>query len=552
MKPFGLLLLAAATAGEFADVTESAGIRHVAVCGSDSEKKYIIETLGNGVAVIDYDRDGWPDVFFPSGTTLDPKAPETPSAFYRNQRDGTFRDVTADTGLRLTGWAQGVCAGDFDNDGFEDLFVTFWGSNKLMRNNGEGRFDDVSRAAGIPGETRWSTGCAFLDYDNDGRLDIFIARYVKFDPAKIATKEKGDCRWKGIPVMCGPSGLPGDVNQLLHNEGGGRFRDVSVPAGIVKPGPRYSLSVTTLDFDRDGWTDIYVAVDSQASLLYRNNGDGTFTEQAVSAGVAFSEDGREQAGMGSAAGDLNGDGLTDLVKTNFIDDVPNVYLANGDGTFSDKVHAWGTGRQVDFMGWGVAIADFDNDTWPDVLMVNGHVYPELESRIPRSPYRQRAILYRNEQGKRLRDITASAGTALMTPRASRGLATVDFDNNGTVDFFISNMNERATLIRTPVQGNALTIRLEGTKSNRSAIGAKVTVRTGSRTLVQEVRSGSTFLSQSDFRLHFGLGNALEADSVEVEWPGPSRTKERLGRLKANHRFTVRESSGVVESAPLAR
>jgi hypothetical protein len=546
-----LLLLAAASGWEFVEVTERAGIRHVATCGSDSEKRYILETLGNGVGVIDYDRDGWPDLFFPTAQPLDPKAASQRSRFYRNQRDGTFRDVSAEAGLDFTGWAQGVCAGDFDNDGFDDLYVTFWGADRLLRNTGEGRFEDVSRAAGLSSETRWSTGCAFLDYDNDGRLDIFVARYVKFDFETIPAKEKGDCRWKGVRVMCGPSGLPGDVNLLLRNEGGGRFRDVSAEAGITKPGPRYGLSVTTIDFDRDGWLDIYVAVDSQASLLYRNNGDGTFTEQAVSAGVAYSEDGREQAGMGSAAADLDGDGRLDLVKTNFIDDVPNVYFAQPDGSFQDRVHAWGLGRQLDFMGWGVATPDFDNDTWPDVLMVNGHVYPELEKLLPRSPYRQRAILYRNESGRRLRDVTAQAGAALAKPRASRGLAVVDFDNNGNVDFVIANMNEPPALIRAPSLGSALILKLEGVRANRSAIGARVTVRTPGRTQVQEVRSGSTFLSQSDLRLHFGLGTAAEADVV-IDWPGPARTQERLERLPGGRRITVREGSGVVETTPLVR
>lgn len=538
----------AAPAARFAEIAQQAGLTDTFHCGSDTAKKYILESIGNGVALLDYDNDGWLDAFFVTGSRMEgfPKGPAPTHHLYRNRRDGTFAKATREAGLDGSGWGQGVCAGDYDNDGNVDLLVTYYGLNRLYRNSGNGRFQEVSSQAGLPRAQRWSSGCAFLDYDRDGRLDLFVANYVAFDKDRVpAPGASPNCRWKGIDVLCGPMGLPGETNQLFHNEGNGRFREVSGPSRVASVGERYSLSVTPLDFNHDGWVDIYVAVDSKASLLYRNNRDGTFTDVGVEAGVAYRDDGREQAGMGSAAGDLDGDGRLDLVKTNFIDDTVNVYRNDGDGGFEDRVHALGAGRHTKFMGWGVAFLDYDNDTWPDLFLVNGHVYPEIEAKLPDQPYRQRSILYRNEAGKRLRDVSEQAGPAVMARHAGRGLAVGDFDNDGYVDLFVNNMNETPSLLRNSGGGGRfLSLRLVGVRSNRSAIGARVTVTAAGRRQVQEVRSGSTFLSHSDLRLHFGLGAAEAAERIEIEWPFAG-SADTLLNVKAGQFVTIVEGKGIV-------
>jgi len=551
------LAIVAAASGEsralFVDVAAKAGLTGVSFCGSDTNKKYILESIGNGVALIDYNNDGLLDAFFVTASRLEGFANgQTPThRLYRNRGDGSFADVTRQAGLDGSGWGQGVCAGDYDNDGYTDLLVTYYGGNRLYRNSPEGRFQEVATQAGLPRTMRWSTGCAFVDYDRDGRLDLFIANYIVFDKAAIPLPGTSpNCKWKGVDVLCGPMGLPGETNQLFHNEGNGRFREVSESSGIAAVKDRYSLSVTPLDFDRDGWTDIYVAVDSKASILYRNNRNGTFTDVAVEAGAAYREDGREQAGMGSAAGDMDGDGHLDIVKTNFIDDTPNIYRNLGDGAFEDMVHSSGAGRNTMFMGWGTVFFDFDNDRRPDIFMVNGHVYPELEARLPDQPYRQRSILYRNVDGKRFEDVSAQGGPAVLARHAGRGLAAGDFDNDGFVDLFLNNMNEPPSLLRNSGAAaagtaNFLSLRLVGVKSNRSAIGARVTVSAGGRSQVQEVRSGSSFLSQSDLRLHFGLGPATAADRIEIQWPYAG-SRDVIGGVKAGQFLTVVEGRGIVE------
>jgi enediyne biosynthesis protein E4 len=533
----------------FVDIAAKAGLTDIFYCGGDTTKKYIIEALGGGVALVDYDNDGFPDVFFVTGSRLEgfPVGEEPTNQLYHNNRDGTFTAVTREAGLGQSGWGQGVCAGDYDNDGNIDLFVTYYGKNHLYRNNGNGRFIDVTKDAGLDENTRWSTGCAFLDYDRDGKLDLFIASYIDFEMDKTPLPGTSpNCKWKGEAVMCGPKGLPPGANRLFHNEGG-RFRNVSQSSGIASAGARYSLSVTPLDFNHDGWPDIYVAVDSQPSLLFRNNGNGTFAEVAVEAGVAYSEDGREQAGMGSAAGDFDGDGRLDLVKTNFIDESSNLYRNNGDGTFEDMVHPTGMGRNTKYMGWGVGFLDFDNDGWPDIFMVNGHVYPELESKMPGSLYRERSILYRNLEGKKVADISQSAGPDVVARHSGRGLALGDFDNDGNVDIFVNNMNERPSLLKNSGGGNHfVSLRLVGVQSNRSAIGARVSLYAGGRRQVQEVRSGSTFLSQSDLRLHFGLGSAGKIDRVEIEWPY-AKSNDTLPGFQADQFLTITEGRGVTAS-----
>ncbi len=548
-------LIAAAWAScsypRFVDTAAQSGLTDVFHCGSDEMKKYILETLGGGVALLDYDNDGDLDAFFVSGSRLEgfPPGREPTNQLYRNNGKGSFERVTKEAGLGQAGWGQGVCAGDYDNNGFDDLFVTYYGQNHLYRNTGEGAFRDVTESAGLRQETRWSTGCSFLDYDRDGKLDLFVANYIVFDREKIPLPGVSpNCRWRGVDVLCGPIGLPAGTNQLFHNEGGGRFRNVSESSRIAAAGGRYSLSVTTLDFNHDGWLDIYVAVDSQPSLLFRNNGNGTFTETGVEAGVAYSEDGRAQSGMGSAAGDFDGDGWLDLVKTNFIDDTPNLYRNNGDESFEDYVHRSRVAKNTKYMGWGVAFLDYDNDGRSDIFMVNGHVYPELEKKAPDSWYRQNSLLYRNLDGKTMEDVTASSGQGVTARHAGRGLAAGDYDNDGDVDLFLNNMNETPSLLRNE-GGNASTfvsVRLVGVKSNRSAIGARVTVVAGGRRQVKEVRSGSTYLSHSDFRLHFGLGGATAIERVEIQWPYAG-SRETVTGVKANEFVTVTEGKGITDS-----
>lgn len=532
----------------FPDVAAEAGLTDIFYCGRDDRKDYIIEALGGGAALLDYDRDGFIDAFFVTGSTLEgfPEGKHPSNQLYRNNRDGTFSNVTEETGLRSDGWGQGACVGDIDNDGYDDLFVTYFGRNRLYRNQQGNRFEEVSDTAGIPQDGRWSTGCSFVDYDRDGLLDLFVANYVVFDQERIPGKGSAPtCRWKGQPVLCGPRGLPGESNQLLRNLGNGRFEDVSEKAGISQVSDRYSLSVTTLDYNVDGWPDIYVAVDSQASILFENNGDGTFADVGLLAGVALDEHGGVQAGMGSAAADIDGDGSLDLLKTNFIEETSNVYLHNASMGFEDRVHAMGAGVSVEYMGWGIGALDFDHDTWPDIFVVNGHIHPEIEPLVPKNPYRQPRLLYRNFGGRLLKTVGRHAGSGVSARHTSRGLALGDYDNDGDVDIFVNNMNERPSLLRndSPAAGGFLSLHLVGTSSNRSAIGARVSIVAGTRRMVQEVRSGSSFMSSHDFRLHFGLGRNAEARRIEIDWPS-SRPREVLTGIAANQFIEITEGEGI--------
>ncbi len=537
----------------FRDIAEEAGLTDVFRCGRDDRKDYIIEALGGGVALLDYDRDGHLDAFFVSGSALDgfPPGQHPSSHLYRNEGDGTFSNATDEAGLRSEGWGHGACVGDFDNDGFEDLFVTYLGPNRLFRNTGRASFSDVTEPAGLPSEQRWSTSCAFVDYDRDGWADLFVANYLVFDRDRIPRRGGGPtCRWKGHAVACGPRGLPGETNQLFRNLDGARFREVSHESGVTKAAGRYSLSVTPFDYNGDLWPDIYVAVDSQASILFENNGDGTFTDVGVFAGAALDEHGDIQAGMGSAAADLDGDGTLDLLKTNFIEETSNVYMNSAAGAFRDQVHAMGAGISANYMGWGVAALDFDSDSWPDVVVANGHTYPELEGLVANSPYRQPRLLYRNIGGRELEPVPAPQGSALAARHSGRGLATGDYDNDGDVDVFVNNMNERPSLLRNDslAAGRFLSVRLIGTKSNRSGIGARVTVLAGERRLVQEVRSGSSFQSSSDLRLHFGLGATESVERVVVDWPHPS-ARDILTGVRPDQFLEITEGEGITARRP---
>ena len=433
----------------FVDVAEKSGLTMTTVFGGKDTKKYIIETTGTGVAIFDFDNDGWPDIFLVNGTTLDgfPKGKAPTNHLYRNNHDGTFSDVTAKAGLTATGWGQGVCVGDFDNDGWEDLYVTYYGQNRLYHNQG-GVFTEVAERSGVAGTGKaWGTGCAFVDYDRDGLLDLMVANYVDFDVSTApAPGERASCVWKGVPVMCGPRGLPGAKNILYHNLGNGKFEDVTAKAKIDQTSGQYAFSVSTLDYDNDGWPDIYVACDSTPSILYHNNHDGTFTDRAVIAGAAFNEDGREQAGMGSTIGDFDGDGRLDIFKTNFSDDTSTLYRNNGNGTFDDVTYAAGLGLYTRYLGWGTMFLDFDNDGWPDLLLVNGHVYPEVDKQNLGSSYEEPRILYHNNGNKTFSDISAQAGSGITAVHAGRGLAIGDLWNDGRTSAVITNMNANPSLL----------------------------------------------------------------------------------------------------------
>jgi hypothetical protein len=531
----------------FTDVAKDAGLTMMNVFGGEYTKKYIIETTGTGVAIFDFDNDGWPDIFIVNGTKLEgfPSGKAPINHLYRNNHDGTFIDVTEKAGLAHTGWGQGVCVGDYDNDGWEDLYVTYYGKNILYHNNGNGTFTDVTDKAGVGGSGKaWGTGCAFVDYDRDGHVDLMVSNYVDLDLSMTpAPGERSSCIWKGVSVMCGPQGLPGSKNILYHNRGDGTFEDVTKKAHIDQTTGHYSFSVTTLDFDDDGWPDIFVACDSTPSILYHNNRDGTFTDVAVTAGAAFNEDGRAQAGMGSTVADYNGDGKLDIFKTNFSDDTATLYRNNGDGTFDDVTYRAGLGLNTQYLGWGTMFLDFDNDGWPDLLLVNGHVYPEVDSQHLGSNFQEPRILYHNNGDGKFTDISANAGPGITKPISSRGLAIGDLWNDGRMSAVVSNMNAPPSLLVNQVRtsNHWVALRMIGTKSNRDAIGARIRVKAGSRTLIDEVRSGSSFDSNNDMRVHFGLGAASKIDWVEVRWP--TGIVEKFDGVEADGIRTIKEGTG---------
>jgi enediyne biosynthesis protein E4 len=507
----------------FANVARDAGLTATTVFGGQKTNKYLLETTGCGVAVLDIDNDDRLDLFMVNGTTLEgfPKGQEPINHLYRNRGDGTFEDVTKKAGVEGSGWGQGACAADYDNDGFDDLFVTYFGQNRLYKNKGDGTFLDVTKTAGVfDAKSRWGAGCAFVDYDRDGKLDLFAANYIDLDLATAPVPDSGLCRYKGVPVACGPPGLPGGKNALYRNKGNGTFEDVSSSSGILKAQGTYGLGVITLDFDDDGWQDLYVANDSNPSALYKNNRDGTFTDIGVSAGCAYSQDGKPQAGMGITVGDYDRNGTFDLFKTNFAGDTSTLYGNTGNGLCEDRTFAAGIGMNTRWLGWGVGFIDLENDGWLDLFLVNGHVYPEVEQLKTEAGYKQRKIVYRNLRNGRFEDITERVGPPVTTPKAGRGAAFADLDNDGDVDIVINNVHDTPDLFRlTPDASNHwITLKLVGTKSNRSAIGARVRVRSAGGTQMDEVRGGGSYYAQNDLRVHFGLGKDTKIDVVEVRWP----------------------------------
>ena len=535
---------------DFRDVAEEAGLTAINVTGGTNRKKYILESTGAGVAIFDFDNDGLPDVFLVNGTTLDGKGPgeKSTSHLYRNLGNLHFEDVTAKSGLERTGWGQGACAGDYDNDGLRDLFVTYYGHSVLYHNEGGGVFRDVTKEAGLSTETvRWDTGCTFVDYDLDGKLDLALTGYLEFDQTRIpAPGANSNCQWKGMPVFCGPRGLPAGKTFLFHNKGGGRFEDVSGPSGIGQPAGCYGFTVTASDFDNDGYPDLYVACDSRPSLLYHNRRNGTFEETGIISGTALNEDGQEQAGMGVAVADYDEDGYVDILKTNFSEDTPNLYHNSSEGSFLDEVYSAGLGVRNQFLGWGALFLDVDHDGRKDILLVNGHVFPEADRLQGGAKYRQQRLLFRNVGGGKFMDLSNSAGPGISAEWSSRGAAAGDLDNDGALEVVINNFGDRPSLLKNFGAKKAwLLVQLRGVKCNRDALGARAYVFADERRISGEVQGGASFLSQSDSRLHFGLGDETSYMRIEVKWPGGET--ETFPGGSANRIIVLEQGKGAVKT-----
>ena len=538
----------------FTDVAAQAGLVHPVIYGGTRRKNYIIETVGCGVAFLDYDNDGWLDIFVLCGTRMEDPVPGSTNRLYKNNRDGSFTDVTEKAGLLRTGWASGVTVADYNNDGFEDIFVTYYGQNVLYRNNGDGTFTDVTRQAGLlyEGNTRWGSGCTFIDYDRDGHLDLFVSNYVDLHLDKLPKPGANPyCNYKGVAVNCGPRGLPMPRNYLYRNQGDGTFRDVSEETGIWKAERTYGMTAVTADFNNDGWSDLYVASDSTPSLFFRNQHNGTFAEEGVERGIALSEDGMEQAGMGIAVGDFDLDGNLDIFKTHFSDDTCILYQNDGAGNFNDVTNAAGFGVETRYICWGTGFADFDNDGWPDLAVVTGSVYPEVEASFPEYALKTPRFIFRNLGNGKFEELIEEAGPAIAAAHCSRGCAFGDFDNDGDVDMVIVNLNEPPSLLRNDVKGNSnwIKVRLIGTKSNRSAIGSRVIARYGGKSQAQAVMAQSSFYSVDDRRLHFGLGQNTLVD-LEIHWT--NGLVEKIAHLAANQLVTIKEGSGVALPVPLGK
>ncbi len=522
-KPSGLPFHAS-----FVNVAGPAGLHAPVIYGDETHEDYILGAMGCGAAFIDYDNDGWQDLVVLTGRRqTGPTPPEATIRLYHNNRDGTFTDITAKSGLGRSVWAAGITVGDYDNDGFDDIFITCYGQNILFHNDGKGVFSDVTEKAGlIHAGARYGTGCTWVDYDRDGNLDLFIGHYLAYDEKKIPIRGKdASCNRKGVPVFCGPGGVQQQGFLLYHNNGDGTFSDVSEKSGVAAVKPGYPLGVSAADFDGDGWPDIYVACDTSPSLLFRNNHDGTFTERALQSGVMFNEDGREQGGMGLAIGDFDCDGSLDIFKTHFSDDTNVLYRYTGRGHFQDVTTRAGLAVETRFVGWGAAMEDFDNDGLPDLFYTTGMVYPEAESHEPNAPFKTPNVVFRNLGGGKFEELFELAGPAMKEVHSSRGLAFGDFDNDGDLDILVINLNEPPSLLRNDVTGTNhwVKVQLIGTTSNRSAIGAHVIAAYGEKRQMKAVMAQSSYLSANDRRLHFGLG-AEKTVNLEIRWPNGAEEK----------------------------
>jgi len=542
-----ILLVVASTSGNqpirviFTDITARAGItfKHVV----SDEKRYLVESMSGGVALFDYDNDGYLDIYFVNCLTVDiyRQGGKTRSALYHNNGDGTFTDVTDKSGLGDVGWGMGVAVGDYNNDGFDDLYVTCLGGNHLFKNNGNGTFSDVTKTAGVA-DGRWSTGAAFVDYDHDGNLDLFVANYVEYDLNHLPEFGKDKtCQYKGIAVQCGPRGLRGSGDSLFHNNGDGTFSDVSKKAGVSDPNGYFGMGVICSDFDDDGLIDIFVANDSTPNLLYHNNGDGTFKEIGFISGTALSENGSEQGSMGVTVGDYDHDGRFDIFITNFVDDYDTLYHNDGHNFFTDVAYKTNVAAvSMPLVRWGTKFFDYDNDGWVDLFIACGHVYPQLEH------YRQRKLLHHNNRDGTFSEVAEQFGAPLMQERAGRGVAFGDIDNDGDVDIVINDLDGSPQVLRNDGgnTNNSILIKTVGVKSNRDGIGARVKVVSGDLTQIDEVRSGGSYISQSDLRLHFGLERRTKIDLIEIRWP--SGVVDKITNANVNKIITVKEGRGVVE------
>ena len=540
-KPSGRPFLA-----HFTDVAKQAGLSEPIVYGGVETKNYIVEVVGAGVAFIDYDNDGWMDLFVLNGTRLEGDLPGVTNRLYKNNRDGTFNEVTAKAGLIRAGWASGVTVADYDNDGFDDLFITYYGHNVLYHNNGNGTFSDVTRRAGLwQDAVRYGSGCTWVDYDRDGHLDLFVANYLSTTLDKLPKPgQNPDCTWKGVAVNCGPRGLPPGFVQLFHNNGDGTFTEVSKQCGVAVASGSYPMTCVAADYDNDGWPDIYVACDSTPSWLFRNQHDGTFREQALERGVALSEDGLEQAGMGVAVGDIDLDGNLDIFKTNFADDTNVLYHNDGKGNFDDVTIHSGLGVETRYVGWGAGIVDLDNDGFPDLFVATGSVYPEVEKKVPAYQFRTPRLVFRNLGDGRFEELIEEAGSGVADVHASRGCAFGDFDNDGDVDVLVWNMNEPPSLLRNDLSGSRhwLKVLLIGVHCNRSAVGTRVTARYGNRQQSQELTAQSSFYSVNDRRLHFGLGTETVVH-LSIRWTNGN--VETIPNVAADQLVTIREAAGII-------
>jgi enediyne biosynthesis protein E4 len=535
----------------YEDLGAKAGLNGINVSGSDKQQAYIVENTGTGVAIFDFDNDGLMDLFFVNGDRFDRDPNARPTHhLYRNLGGLRFEDVTAKSGIAHTDWGQGVCAGDIDNDGFTDLYIGYWGHNVLYRNQGNGTFRDETKERGLASTgRRWGTGCAFLDYDRDGNLDLFVAHYLAFDPSKVAKPgEPGSCVWKGFPVVCGPMGLPPETMSLYHNEGGGKFVDVTEASGVGSA-KAAGLSVLTADFDNDGWPDVYVTGDSTPSLHFLNLRNGKFEEVGQFTGIAYNEDGHEQSGMGASAGDYDRDGNLDVVKTNFTDDIPNLYRNMGNGSFSEATVVAGLAVHTEYVNWGTAFLDFDQDGWKDIFIVSGHVYPDIDMRNVGQTFKQPRLLYWNRRDGQFFDMSTQGGPGILARHSSRGIALGDLDNDGDQEIVVVNMHESPSLLKNFAEkGNSILIQAL-TKTGRDAIGARLTLTAGGKSQVDEVRSGGFYISQGDFRVHFGLGSETKAD-LKIRWPDGST--ESFSNLPAGHWVTLRQGAGIVKTRKLGK
>ncbi len=547
----------------FTDIAVSAGINSFQHLSGSAQKRYIIETTSGGVALLDYDRDGWLDIYFVNGGTvemLQGKKSPLKNRLFHNDGNGKFTDVTEKAGVAGNGnWGQGVCIGDYNNDSFDDIYVTNFGTNILYRNNGNGTFTDVTEKAGVM-ESRWSTGAAFGDYDGDGYLDLFVANYVDLDLNKLPEPGVGSggaamayCMYRGLAVMCGPRGLKGAGDALFHNNGDGTFSDVSKQAGVDDAKLLYGFQPTWVDYDNDNDLDLFVSNDSTGNYLYRNNGNGKFADVSYSSGVAVNDEGRQQACMGVAWGDFNFDGFLDLYVTNFSDDSNTLYQNDGNGGFTDITFQAGHGQvTIPYLGWGTAFFDFDNDKDLDIFVANGHVYPQVDTQDVGTSLKQRNLLFENDGRGKFKEIGLQTGMAMAVKKSHRGAAFGDIDNNGTIDVVINVMDDSPVLLKNGVSnGNHwLTIKLIGSKSNRSAIGARLRARIGTLWQTAEVASGRSYLSQSDLRAHFGLATATKIDELEIGWP--SGAKSKFTDLKADQFITIDETKGIIAQTPAGK